>query len=550
MKDNKNLESRIHSLEQRVSTLENRAFGMSQQKESETIRFEEKHVPKAPSGPTWIGDLFRWLREDWLMKLGAFMLILAGAWFVTYAFANNWIGPVGRISLGILFGAALLGAGHYTIPKKRVPGEVLVVTGMTSILCTVFAARIFYDFFTSVTALGIMLLVVSLATFVAIMRDSKPIAICSVLGAAIVPVLLDGLPEPWVLLLYVLIVNVGVLIVSYFKGWRSLSAISVLFTALYGTITFFELHGDDNLSVWIFMGIYYFFFLLTNIASIWRTKKSDSSDLFVGGITSLLALGWVSAFVPDHWQSIVLSALAVVSILSVFLMLRRSGDLKKNIYIYAATALTFVVAATAFELKEYDAALIAALSVEITLGTLFALKAMKDDKAAVTVASLHAIPILLLVSSGAFEYSSWVNAPIVNGHMVGMLFVIMSLYITAYFLAHRAYTALLVLSATASILAVLFVWFSLFNIIYNPDIARGVALILYTIIGVTLLYRSYKDNLSHLRIGSSILLGGVILRLFFVEFWEMPIAGKVITSFLVGGLLIATAFFNKKLIKK
>ncbi|MBT4917680.1 DUF2339 domain-containing protein, partial [Candidatus Peregrinibacteria bacterium] len=387
-------------------------------------------------------------------------------------------------------------------------------------------------------------------TFIAIMRDSKPIAICSVLGAAIVPVLLDGLPEPWVLLLYVLIINIGVLIVSYYKGWRSLSVISVLFTALYGTLAFGELMSDEKLTIWIFMGIYYFFFLLTNIASIWRTKVSASADLFVGGITSLLALGWITVFVPEHWQSIVLSILAVVSLLSVFLMLKRSGDLKKNIYIYAATALTFLVAATAFELKEYDTALIAALSVEITLGTLFALKAMKDEKAAVSVAALHIIPIILLFGSGALEYSGWHNAVTVPGHVVSMIFVIMSLYITAYFLAHKSYETLLVLSSVASMLAVLFLWFLLYSVFEDFNLARGIALVIYTIVGVVLLYRSYKDDLKYLRIGSSVLLGGVIFRLFFVEFWEMPIAGKVITSFFVGGLLVATAFFNKKLLKK
>ena len=417
MKDEKDSESRIHSLEQRVSFLENHVFGVSKQKYAKTVEVQKRHIKRAPSEPNWIGNLFRWLSEDWLMKLGAFMILLAAVWFVTYSFANNWIGPVGRISLGVVFGTALLGWGHYLIPKKRIPGEVLVVTGMTTILSTIFAARIFYEFFTSVSALGMMLLVVSLATFIAIMRDSKPIAICSVFGAAIVPVLLDGLPEPWVLLLYVLIINIGVLIVSYYKGWRSLTGISVLFTAIYGTLSFSELMPDDKTTIWIFMGIYYFFFLLTNIASIWRTKVSASADLFVGGITSLIALGWVAAFVPEHWQSIVLSGLAVISLLSVFLMLKRSGDLKKNIYIYAATALTFLVAATAFELKEYDAALIAALSVEITLGTLFALKTMKDDNAALAVSYLHIIPIFLLAGSGALEYSGWSNSSAVGGHV-------------------------------------------------------------------------------------------------------------------------------------
>jgi len=39
------------------------------------------------------------------------LLLLALGWFVSYAFANNWIGPLGRITLGILFGLAVVGMG-------------------------------------------------------------------------------------------------------------------------------------------------------------------------------------------------------------------------------------------------------------------------------------------------------------------------------------------------------------------------------------------------------------------------------------------------------
>ena len=46
-----------------------------------------------------------WIKEDWLMKLGALLLLIGFGWFATYAFLNNWIGPAGRISLGLGLGA-------------------------------------------------------------------------------------------------------------------------------------------------------------------------------------------------------------------------------------------------------------------------------------------------------------------------------------------------------------------------------------------------------------------------------------------------------------
>ena len=50
-----------------------------------------------------------WLKEDWLMKLGAFLFIVGFGWFVSYAFANNWVGPFGRISIGIVAGGDIIG---------------------------------------------------------------------------------------------------------------------------------------------------------------------------------------------------------------------------------------------------------------------------------------------------------------------------------------------------------------------------------------------------------------------------------------------------------
>jgi hypothetical protein len=42
-----------------------------------------------------------------------------------------------------------------------------------------------------------------------------------------------------------------------------------------------------------------------------------------------------------------------------------------------------------------------------------------------------------------------------------------------------------------------------------------------------------------------ILLGGVVGRLLLVDIWQMALAGKIITFFVIGTLLISTAFIGK-----
>ncbi|MGZ3440130.1 MAG: DUF2339 domain-containing protein, partial [Polyangia bacterium] len=44
----------------------------------------------------------------WFTRIGAAVLLLGVAWFFKYAVDNNWIGPLGRVALGALAGAAVL----------------------------------------------------------------------------------------------------------------------------------------------------------------------------------------------------------------------------------------------------------------------------------------------------------------------------------------------------------------------------------------------------------------------------------------------------------
>ena len=105
------------------------------------------------SGDTWVYKFAVWLKEDWLLKVGAFLLLIGFGWLATYAFLNNWIGPMGRIALGIIAGALILVLGWWRIRKYLNQGGVFIVLGSTTILLTIFAAREIYGFFTPLSAL-------------------------------------------------------------------------------------------------------------------------------------------------------------------------------------------------------------------------------------------------------------------------------------------------------------------------------------------------------------------------------------------------------------
>ena len=126
-----------------------------------------------------------WVKEDWLLKLGALLLLIGFGWLTTYAFLNNWIGPAGRITLGIVAGTSFLLFGWLRIKKYIHQGGVFLVLGSTVVLLTTFAAREFYDFFTPASALVLMFLSTAFVALASVRYSSRALALSSLILAGI-----------------------------------------------------------------------------------------------------------------------------------------------------------------------------------------------------------------------------------------------------------------------------------------------------------------------------------------------------------------------------
>src|SRR5512146_272203 len=79
---------------------------------------EEQPVPPAPAPSTFASlpqqgseldtdDLESKIGSQWLNRVGIAALLIGVSFFLKYAFENNWIGPSGRIAIGLLAGIAI-----------------------------------------------------------------------------------------------------------------------------------------------------------------------------------------------------------------------------------------------------------------------------------------------------------------------------------------------------------------------------------------------------------------------------------------------------------
>ena len=54
------------------------------------------------------GDLEKKIGQYWLNRIGIAAMLIGVSYFLKYAFENNWIGPAGRIAIGLIAGIALV----------------------------------------------------------------------------------------------------------------------------------------------------------------------------------------------------------------------------------------------------------------------------------------------------------------------------------------------------------------------------------------------------------------------------------------------------------
>lgn len=235
---------RLDRLENRVAWMERGgAIGESQSRRSgagfqppESVETRQAWTPASTeySKRTHV-DWEQVLGLNWLAIIGAIALTIGVGFFLMLAFDNNWIGETGRVILGLVAGVAVLGIGEYA--QHRYPAWAQAVTGagIGILYLSIYAAFGFYDMIDFMPALLFLALVVAMSGMLALRYESRVIALLGMFAAFITPVVLglgvgSGMDaeEPYVFLIYILLVDLGILGVSTFRNWRWFTLVGLI----------------------------------------------------------------------------------------------------------------------------------------------------------------------------------------------------------------------------------------------------------------------------------------------------------------------------------
>lgn len=248
--------------------------------------------PRKPMRAAWRDiDFESLIGGRWLNRIGILTLLIAAAFFLRYAFENEWIGPTGRVLIGLVSGLALAGYGEGLAKRKmRYFAEGMTALGAGVVYLSGYAAWDFYALVPQPTAFAFLAFVTAAVIGQSVRRDSQRLAALALAGGYLTPALLStGTDAQVVLFSYLALLSASLLALALLRGFRVLAPAALIATAVYFIAWYVEFYeGDRLLSTALFGTLFYAIYFALPLARARLARRLRPTELGV----LVLALGF------------------------------------------------------------------------------------------------------------------------------------------------------------------------------------------------------------------------------------------------------------------
>ncbi len=180
------------------------------------------------------GDLESRIGSHWLNRIGIAAVLIGVSYFLKFAFDNNWIGPAGRVSIGLLAGiAVVVWSERFRSQGYKVFSYSLKAVGIGVLYLSLWAAVHVYALIPSGVAFAAMLVVTASTAAMAIAQDAEILAAFALAGGFTTPLLLStGENHELQLFSYLALLDAAAVVMVALKPWRRLLVLSYAGTLL------------------------------------------------------------------------------------------------------------------------------------------------------------------------------------------------------------------------------------------------------------------------------------------------------------------------------
>ena len=303
-------------------------------------------------------DLETLIAGSWLNRIGILALLLSVSFFLKYAFDNNWVGPRGRVAIGLVLGSALLPWSGWLLRRGyQYFSEGIAGLGAAVLYLSLWAGWHYYKLFTSGEAFVGMIVVTSAMAAVALGRDSQRVALLALAGGFLTPQLVStGKDQQAVLFAYLAVLAAGMLALARSRDWQSLAPLSFLAVQIYFWGWYDSFYGPEKLlRTALFATLFFNLFAALPVIRSRREGRLSGAEIVIVLLNAFAYLLAMRAMLwPEHrWTlSVVVLALSYVHLLVAQSLPppdeRQEPTLK---LLFAGLALTFVTLAIPIRLN-------------------------------------------------------------------------------------------------------------------------------------------------------------------------------------------------------
>lgn len=296
-------------------------------------------------------DFEKFIGENLMNKVGILILVIALGLGIKYAIGEGWINPIGRILISLLSGAILIGLAHKLRKNYIAFSSVLIGGGIAVFYFSIAFGYQMYEIFNQTAAFLLMVGITGFAVVLALAYNRKELAVIAIIGGFATPIMVSsGAGNYKILFTYIMILDVGMLVLAYYKRWNIVNIVAYASTVILYSLWLFKTNHSGNeipyLGALLFATVFYIIFFLMNIINNLKERAKFDASEFIILISNTffyyaVALFLIHEFAPAY-KGIYTILLAVLNAAFAYPLYRRKEIDRNLVLLLIGLVLTFV----------------------------------------------------------------------------------------------------------------------------------------------------------------------------------------------------------------
>ncbi|MEO8590575.1 MAG: DUF2339 domain-containing protein [Flavobacteriales bacterium] len=237
----------------------------------------------APPRPSFFErhpDLEKFIGENLINKIGIAVLVIGIGLLMRYAIGKGLISETARTLIGLAAGGILIFFAHRLRESFRAFSSVLVGGGLAVLYFSIaIAYQQYTDVIAQTPAFLVMVGITGLGVLLTLAYDRKELAVIALLGGFASPFMAsNGDGNFRVLFTYILVLDIGMLVLANFKKWHVINILSFVLTLLlfggWSIVSYTDLQPRPYAMAFVFASAFFLVFFLMNLRYNLRHRQA------------------------------------------------------------------------------------------------------------------------------------------------------------------------------------------------------------------------------------------------------------------------------------